>query len=527
MSAATLPAAAARLRRRSLLFASSLQFACLAAGAAVSLVSVPLYLRLLGLEAVGLIGLHMTLQAVLQLLDFGLKPTVIRELARASAAPGREGELSDLARTFGLVFAAGAAVIGLGLAAAATALADRWVRADALPRATVATCLFLIAAQSAVLWLSCYYQSALTGLERLPAYSAVRLGEVLLGLPGVVGLVVLAGPRLEFVFGWQLVVATAGLLAYRAALRAALPRGSHRARFRAELLHRVRGYAGGVTGVTVTGLTLSSMDKVLLSSWLPLAAFGSYSIAANAAGAAFSLLVQPFFSALFPRYSSLAAAGEVDQLEGLYRLTVQILASLAVPAAVVAAFFSRDLVEAWTGDPRVGGPAAEVLPALTTGLALNTLMVPAFLLQLAHGWTGLGLRINLALLAIFAPALLVLTTRYGAPGAAANFAAMQGAYLLLGLPLTHARMSRPGVWSVAGRDLGPTLLVCLAGTLVLALIPTGAWPLPGRVGLAFAVGLALTAGCVLAGDRTRGEVRDRVTAWMARRRSPHHTGVPG
>lgn len=55
----------------------------------ISLVVVPLYLKLLGIEAYGLIGFYFMLQGLAQVLDLGLSPTMNREMARYSAQPGR------------------------------------------------------------------------------------------------------------------------------------------------------------------------------------------------------------------------------------------------------------------------------------------------------------------------------------------------------------------------------------------------------------------------------------------------------
>ena len=49
--------------------------------ALVGIAMVPLYLKYLGLEAYGLIGFFATAQAWIQLLDFGLSPTLGREAA--------------------------------------------------------------------------------------------------------------------------------------------------------------------------------------------------------------------------------------------------------------------------------------------------------------------------------------------------------------------------------------------------------------------------------------------------------------
>ena len=48
---------------------------------------VPLYIKYLGIESYGLIGLSVSLSALLRLADLGLSSTLSREFARCSAMP--------------------------------------------------------------------------------------------------------------------------------------------------------------------------------------------------------------------------------------------------------------------------------------------------------------------------------------------------------------------------------------------------------------------------------------------------------
>src|SRR6202451_1874160 len=79
----------------------------------MQLVCVPLYIRFLGIEAFGLIGFYLMSQAVLQVLDLGLSPTMNREMARYSVQPEKADEARDLVRTL----EAGYWLIGIAIGA--------------------------------------------------------------------------------------------------------------------------------------------------------------------------------------------------------------------------------------------------------------------------------------------------------------------------------------------------------------------------------------------------------------------------
>lgn len=49
--------------------------------AIIAIIFVPFYIRYIGIEAYGLVGLAVSIQAVLSILDLGLSVTITRELA--------------------------------------------------------------------------------------------------------------------------------------------------------------------------------------------------------------------------------------------------------------------------------------------------------------------------------------------------------------------------------------------------------------------------------------------------------------
>jgi O-antigen/teichoic acid export membrane protein len=79
----------------------------------ISLAVVPIYIRLLGMEAFGLIGLHLTIAAFISLLDFGLGTVINRELARYSTNRSVPQSARDLVRTLGPVYV----LVGVGILA--------------------------------------------------------------------------------------------------------------------------------------------------------------------------------------------------------------------------------------------------------------------------------------------------------------------------------------------------------------------------------------------------------------------------
>ena len=84
----------------------------------MGLAFIPLYIRFLGIEAYGLIGLFALLQAWLSLLDMGLTPTLGREMARFTGGSRSAESIRDLLRSIEFI-ALAIALVGAAAAPAA------------------------------------------------------------------------------------------------------------------------------------------------------------------------------------------------------------------------------------------------------------------------------------------------------------------------------------------------------------------------------------------------------------------------
>ena len=94
----------------------------------MGLAFIPLYIHFMGIEAYGLVGFFLTLQAVFSLLDLGLSTTLNREFARLSAQEGLRGEMRNLLRTLEVGYWAIGIFNGAAIAALSHVIAFRWVQ---------------------------------------------------------------------------------------------------------------------------------------------------------------------------------------------------------------------------------------------------------------------------------------------------------------------------------------------------------------------------------------------------------------
>jgi O-antigen/teichoic acid export membrane protein len=102
-------------------------------------------------------------------------------------------------------------------------------------------------------------------------------------------------------------------------------------------------------------------------------------------------------------------------------------------------------------------------------------------------------RINLVAVLILVPAILCITPRYGATGAAAVWLALNAGYVTVGIYFMHRRLIPREKWRWYGQDIAAPLVPAVAVAALLR------WVSPNEAGTWVRLAAVLTsAGCILA-----------------------------
>jgi O-antigen/teichoic acid export membrane protein len=404
--------------------------------ALVQLAAIPMYIRFMGIESYGLVGFYITLIAILQILDFGLSPTMNREMARYSVQHGKEQEARNFVRTLEACYWVIGLAAGLLVAASSHVIATHWLKAGALPIPVVRRSLLLMGGLATLQLPLSLYQGGLMGLQRQVLLNVIKIIMATLSGGGGVLVLWLYSPTITAFLCWQIGISALQVSLLMALLWRNLPEADPPPRFDLRLLRNVGSFAAGMSGITICTLLLTQMDKVILSKLLSLEFFGYYMLATVLSNG-LTLLSTPVYNAVFPRFSALVATADAAGLKDLYHRSTQLMATLILPFAAVMAFFSFDILLVWTRNAEAARNASSVLRLLVVGTAINGLMTIPFALQLANGMTKLGLWISGILTIAVVPAIYLMANRYGAVGAAAVWAALNLTYMGVGLPLTH------------------------------------------------------------------------------------------
>ena len=406
--------------------------------ASLGFLALPFYIRFLGIEAYGVVGLFASLQVLVAFMDMGLATTLTRELAGAGHNRERLEHGRDATVTFELAYLALAVLIGVVLAAVSPVVSHRWVKLEALAADDVALALQLGGIALACQWPSNLYTAGLAGLHR--QISLAISSSALASLRVVLSLLALWYlPTLGSFFAAQITASLLQSAVMRVQMWRALALLGHRAAPHIALLRRLRGFAAGMTAITITSIFLVQMDKLILSHLLRLPDFGVYVIASTLASGLY-VLISPVFSVIYPRLATSWITGDLQAISRLYHASSQTMAALIMPIATIMVYFPEQSLFVLTGDSTISAEGAWVLIWLVIGSALNGLMNVPYAMQLAAGWTGLTVSINVAAVLLLAPLTWWLAKHLGAAGGAIAWFMLNLGYLLVTPQLMHKRL---------------------------------------------------------------------------------------
>jgi O-antigen/teichoic acid export membrane protein len=485
-------------------------FAGKGVNALLSLALVPVYIRALGVESYGLVTFFIALQGLVSFADFGLGTVLSRSLAQSAATGFSDGaRIRSLARTLELTYWAIGAAIGLAVVAVAPSLAGNWIKAEGISAGTVADAVALMGLAISLQWAMNFYIAGIAGLQRQVLMNLLLAGSGILRWVGTAAVLLYASPTITAFFYWQLFAGGVSTLACAAALWSLLPGRRRDGAFSWRLLKDSWQYTLGLGVISIAGLLLSQLDKIVLSKLLPIQQLAYYGLAGTLAAIPY-LLVSPLATAAFPRLVELIATK--TSLAHSYQKFCQLAAILLIPPAAILGVFAKPVLAAWTRDTALAEKAAPLLALLIVANTLNALAYMPYQLQLAFGRVRYALITNLIAIVAFVPALVFAIDRYQAAGAAAMALILNVIIILGPVGLAHRILvpGESGRWYLHGIALPAVAGVATASALSQALSP---WLSRGydvlAVGTAYCVCFAAVAFATPFG-------RDTVRQWFAR-----------
>ena len=428
--------------------------------ALITILFVPIYLKYIGAEGYGLIGIFASLQVVLSLLDTGLSTTLNKEIAKMSALPNTQQSMRNLVKTLGTVYWGIALAAGLIAFCLSPLLAKYWVHPKELSVQTITYSFILLSISVVFQFPSGFYSGGLLGLQRQVVLNILRIIFATLKSAGVLLVLIFVSKSVLAFFSWTLLISILQAFVYRYSLWFYLPKTIKKPIFDKQELKNIWRFAAGMTVIGLTGILLTQVDKIILSKILSLEQFGYYTFAFTI-GSIMYMIVGPISQSYFPKFSVLLTENKFDELKKLYHQGCQMVTLLVVPFALFLSLFSREILYIWTHNTVTVENTWQITSVVAVAAAIHCLMFMPYMLCLAHSYTKLAFYTNIIILIFLIPGTIFSALHFGGLGGAVCWLIITIIYLLINPIMIHKLFLKGESFNWYWYDTFRPLLICI------------------------------------------------------------------
>ncbi len=406
-------------------------------GTASLLLATPFYIRSLGLEGFGMIGIFNSLLIFFSVFDFGFGTTLNRHLAQTAYHTNRDHHSKSLLLTFEMIYLLAGLLLVLAAFSSTAWIATSWLKFKHLPANEMHSALLLMFLSIITAWPTFLYSNGLRGLQNQVLENSLLIGSMTLRHAGGV-LALIFGPRTIITyFGWQLLTNAIYMVTLRILLWKKLPQSNEKPRLSIALLKTHKKFSSGVLGFSILAFIISQYDKITLSKMLPLSIFACYSFAYTLALGVLSFICVPIQNAFFPIFSKYSKQENPRALIESYQQASQMMFSLLIPLSLSIYLFCPLILLHIIPDPAAAKLTSQILQVLIIGACLNGMGHLSCTLLFAAGRTRILILNHTFIIITLVPASIFLSHHYGWMAMAYSWIVINGFYIFITTPWIH------------------------------------------------------------------------------------------
>ena len=411
----------------------------------IGIAVVPVYIKHMGAEAYGLVGVFTLLQTLFNMLDMGLSPTVARETARLNGGGVDPLTYRRFVRSLEIIFLLIAVCGSLALISLSHYISTDWLQLEELSSKHIENSLMVIALAVGFRWMSVLYRGVITGAEKLVWLSGTNsIVATLRFLFAIPVLIAFDGKIIAF-FIYQLCISIFELIVLWIYSYCIFPKinSGTQINWKFGILKDKLSFSLMIAFTSTVWVIVTQTDKLVLSKVLSLADYGYYTLGVLVAGAVL-IISGPISTALLPRLVRLEAQNEQNELLSLYRESTQMVTIIAGASSISIAYCAEILLMAWTGDTLIAEKSSTVLSLYAMGNGFLCISAFPYYLQYAKGDLRLHLYFNILIVLVLIPIIAWVANRYGATGTGWVWLGLNFLPLLVWLPVVHQKFA-PGL----------------------------------------------------------------------------------
>ena len=397
----------------------------------------PLYVSKLGLELYGILSLWMVLQALMNILDFGLGATIIKEFSHSSQSQNDIKNRLDLLRTTEILYWVISFIVLLFMLFFSIQFSESWLKFEINHNINLIKIMILMSLTLFFQFPNVLYLNGLIGLQDHKLMNLVQIvGNTIKFTGGYVVLIINVDLSLFFLI--QIFVALLQTYMSRYFLWRKISINSlAKPSFNIGLIKKTLSFSVGMSLTSIGAVLLSNIDRIVISKLLSTSDLGRYGIAFTATGF-LQLAIQPFYRSFFPRFSELHSRGEINKLKSEYFSSCELISILIISMGCICYLYANEIFALWMGN--YDKSTIQVFRLLIIAISCSGLGWLPAAFQQSHGWTSLHVKMIFGSIIIGLPLIVFAIKTFGVVGGTVIWLIHGISEITLGLWLMHKKL---------------------------------------------------------------------------------------
>ncbi len=430
----------------------------------------PFYIRLVGIEAYGVISFFTLVYGVITFADAGITSAMDREFAKSYP----DSYKLSLLKVFEKIYLAICLTICLTLVVFAKPIAAGWLNSDTIPQEQLVLYTRLIGLSASLQLMPMVYIGAMMGLQKQVRVSVIQSFWSLSKALGAILLLSTVKADLLIFFSWQIFCNLIFVFIARQGLMSALTVGADSQTLKFSNVPRhIWQYIGGMFFLSTLTAISVQLDKIVTSKLFTLEKFGYYSLLSLFTQIPL-LIATPVVLAFFPAMNRHISEGRKEKLYEPFKRFSTLISCLIFPACSLLIISGLDLFKLifrksdFNSEIEIMMQYAMIqISIASVFLALQQIM---FYFLLANGKTRYSIAQGIAHIILMVPALYFSIQKYDLMGVGIPLLVLNAAgflYLLMILKNSFLK-GRTQVYLIDA-IAKPLLATCIVTVSIFAL----------------------------------------------------------
>lgn len=380
----------------------------------IGIFMLPFYLKYLGAEEYGLVGLFTMLTSILMILDMGFSQALLRETAKLKDKTNGLLDIKITLRSVESMISVLSIFIFITIFFSSVWITSNWLQIEYLSYQKVEDCIKIIGFLIAIRWYVSLYNGLIIGFEQQIWLNIYKIFIATLRFAGGLMLILYVTDDIFHYFIYQTIIAVLEFVI----LHYKVYSNFQKTKFiKPSMLaiKKIAPFALGLAYLSAIWMIFTQLDKFLLSHYIPLEKYGYFVLVVTVSGAIMQFST-PLSQSILPRMTSLLSNNKEKEMLDLYRKSTQFISIIVFSVVGIVALYSYELLYSWTGNIEASSWASPILFWYALGNGILSITAFQYYLQYAHGNLKYHIKFNTYFSLLSLPLIFYAVSNYGAIG---------------------------------------------------------------------------------------------------------------